>query len=298
MARILVVMAMAAALALSAEKRDELRFMTFNLWGAYFDNPVSERDLKEAAYVLRNAPDVVGMQEALPDFWSSRLFGKLEGEYGIVRSGTDPNAEYNPILYRKRRLELVDGGTHVYAAEDNLEGTKGFAWAVLKDKVTGKSFISYSTHLWWMSDPPEKRAEYDHMRVRNVRELLAKVAELRQKYGELPVIGGGDLNTTENIRLSGRETPLNDWRAAGFCDAQYSVPGASPWSSNHGNPARDASGVLRGVVLPAAADPKNSLDHVHYTTNGVMPLALLVDRAQDALECSDRSPVVFTFKLK
>ena len=29
----------------------------------------------------------------------------------------------------------------------------------------------------------------------------------------------------------------------------------------------------------------------------VAPLALRVDRSQDALECSDHSPVIFTFKL-
>ena len=281
-----------------AEARGELTYMCYNLWGNYFGNPVFERDLKQAAYVLRHAPDVVGVQEAMPEFWSSRLFPKLAAEYGVVRSGTDPNAEYNPILYRKRRLELIEGGTHVYDYKDNPEKSKGFGWAVLRDKATGRRFISYSTHLWWMSKPLEKQPAYDRMRVNNVRELLAKMAELKKKYGELPVIGGGDLNTTENIRLSGRECPLNDWLAAGYCDAQYSVPGASPWSSNHGDPKRDALGFLRGYIRPEAGDPKNSLDHVHYTQASVNPLSLVVDRAQDALECSDHSPVIFTFTLK
>ena len=30
---------------------------------------------------------------------------------------------------------------------------------------------------------------------------------------------------------------------------------------------------------------------------GVAPVALVVDRAQDALEVSDHSPVIFTFRL-
>jgi hypothetical protein len=29
---------------------------------------VFERDLKQVGYVLRNAPDLVGMQEAMPEF--------------------------------------------------------------------------------------------------------------------------------------------------------------------------------------------------------------------------------------
>ena len=281
-----------------AEARGELKFMSFNLWGDYFGNPVHERDLKAATYVLRHAPDIVALQETTPAFWRSRLFTRLDGEYGAVRREGDPKAEFNPLLYRRRRLELVEGGTHVYAAEDNPEGSKGFAWAVLKDKATGRRLIAYSTHLWWKSNPPGEQAKHDRMRVNNARELLACIAALKGKHGDLPVVGGGDLNTTENVRLSGRETPLNDWREAGYADAQYTVKGASAWSSNHGDPRRDALGVLRGRIMPEASDPKNSLDHVHYTSASVEPVSLLVDRAQDALECSDHSPVVFSFRLK
>ena len=58
-------------------------------------------------------------------------------------------------------------------------------------------------------------------------------------------------------------------------------------------PRRDALGNLRPFFRPGSDNPSNSLDHVHY--RGVEPLALRVDRSQDALECSDHSPVVFTF---
>ena len=40
------------------------------------------------------------------------------------------------------RLELIEGGTHVYA--DNPEKSKGFGWGVFRDKATGRTFISYS----------------------------------------------------------------------------------------------------------------------------------------------------------
>ena len=133
-------------------------------------------------------------------------------------------------------------------------------------------------------------------RVRNARELLAKMSELQKKYN-CPVVGGGDLNCTRAHMEKGLLTPLPDWEKAGYADAQYTVPGASPYSSNHGDPRRDAVGNYRGWIRPEAGDPKNSLDHVHYTTNGVTPIALVVDRAQDALEVSDHSPVIFTFKL-
>ena len=273
-----------------AAARGELKYMAFNIWGNYFGNPVCERDLKQVGYVLRNAPDLVGMQEAMPEFWSSRLFAKLGADYGIVRNEGNPKMEYNPLLWRKSRLELIEGGTHVYA--DNPEGSKGFGWGVFRDKATGRTFISYSTHLWWKWKKPQDQ----EMRVRNARELLAKMAELQKKYN-CPVVGGGDLNCTRAHMEKGLLTPLPDWEKAGYADAQYTVPGASQYSSNHGDPRRDALGNYRGWIRPEAGDPKNSLDHVHYTTNGVAPIALVVDRAQDALEVSDHSPVIFTFRL-
>ena len=273
-----------------AAARGELKYMAFNIWGNYFGNPVCERDLKQVGYVLRNAPDLVGMQEAMPEFWSSRLFEKLGADYGIVRNEGNPKMEYNPLLWRKSRLELIEGGAHVYA--DNPEGSKGFGWGVFRDKATGRTFISYSTHLWWKWKKPQDQ----EMRVRNARELLTKMGELQKKYN-CPVVGGGDLNCTRAHMEKGLLTPLPDWEKAGYADAQYTVPGASPYSSNHGDPRRDAVGNYRGWIRPEAGDPKNSLDHVHYTTNGVTPIALVVDRAQDALEVSDHSPVIFTFRI-
>jgi len=271
--------------------RGELKYMCFNIWGDYFGNPVYERDLKEAAFIIRNAPDVVGMQEVTPSFWRSRLFKELGAVYGVVRREGDSKAEFNPLLWRRSRLDLVEGGTHVYASADNPGGSKGFGWGVFRDKATGRKFISYSTHLWWKQRPGD-----GEMRVRNVRELLAKMEELQKRHG-CAVVGGGDLNCTVNDMEGGLVTPLPEWRKAGFADAQYAVPGASQYSSHHGDPRRDAIGNYRGWIRANADDPKNSLDHVHYTTNGIVPVALVVDRSQDALEVSDHSPVTFTFRL-
>lgn len=273
------------------EETRTLRYMTFNIWGDYFGNPVWERDLKTAAYVVRQAPDVVGFQEVTPRFWQSRLFAELGKAYGVIRAADDDKASYNPLLWRKSRLDLVDGGTHVFAAADNPEGSKGFSWGVFRDKSSKKMFISYSAHLWW-----KKGEAADAMRVNNVREMLGKLAALQAKYG-CPVVGGGDLNSTRLAADAQAVSPLNTLAEAGYANAQYALEGASAYSSHHGDPKRDALGNYRGWIAPQAADPKNSLDHVHYTPRGISPLSLFVDRAQDALEVSDHSPVLFTFRL-
>ena len=272
--------------------RGELKFITFNIWGPYFGNPICERDLKIAAFLERENADLVGFQECVKGFWSSRLFARLgKAGYGWIADGTNGERDLNPLLYRKDRLELLEGGVETFRKEDNPEGSKGFSWGVFCDRATDRKLFAYSTHFWWRTDKGETYRKNEAMRVRNVRELLAKCDEISKRHGELAIVGGGDLNST----LLSRNAALGEFGALGLKDAQFTVEGASPWSSHHGDPRRDALGNLRPFFRPGSDNPSNSLDHVHY--RGVEPLALSVDRTQDVLECSDHSPVIFTFKL-
>ena len=273
--------------------RGELKFICFNVWGPYFGNPVCERDLKIAAFLEREGADLVGFQECVKEFWSSRLFAKLgRSGYGWIADGKDPTRDLNPLLYRKDRLELLEGGVETFRKEDNPEGSKGFSWGVFRDRATKRKFFAYSTHFWWRGDKGEAYRKNEAMRVGNVRALLAKCDEVSKRHGELAIVGGGDLNST----LLRQNAALGEFGTLGLKDAQYAVEGASPWSSNHGDPRRDALGNLRPFFRPGSDNPSNSLDHVHF--RGVEPLALRVDRSQDVLECSDHSPLVFTFRMK
>lgn len=273
------------------ESEGVLKFVDFNIWGPYFGNPVCERDLKIAKYLIREAPDVAGFQECVADFWNSRLFRQLAAAgYGFVRDGKDPQRELNPLIYRRDRLEVLESGTEVYAAEDNPEGSKGFGWAVFRDRANGRSFVACSTHLWWKYGEGEVLARNEAMRGRNAGELVAKVEALAKRHGGVPVVIGGDMNAMRS-RASRALRVFDD---AGFADAQYSVKGSSPWSSHHGDPRRDEFGNLRAFFRQGSDNPSNSLDHVVY--RGVTPMSLLVDRSQDVLECSDHSPIVFVFK--
>lgn len=133
--------------------------------------------------------------------------------------------------------------------------------------------------------------------MRNARELLAHLETLRAEFGDLPVVGGGDLNARVNDRTPGRVSPLAELEQAGFADAQYAVPGADAVSSDHGDPRRNACGSYCATIRPDAADPRNSLDHVHYR-GAIKPLSFRIDRSQMALECSDHSPAIFRFVLR
>ena len=88
----------------------ELRIMTSNIWGDYFGNPPHERDDALVEVFLRYLPDALSLQEVTPNWWKSRLFKRLEGEYAVVEGKGPDQTNYIPLLYRPARLELLDGG--------------------------------------------------------------------------------------------------------------------------------------------------------------------------------------------
>ena len=51
-----------------------LKFMTFNIWGDYFENPVDEREAGVEATILKARPDVVSLQEVTPNWYKSPMF--------------------------------------------------------------------------------------------------------------------------------------------------------------------------------------------------------------------------------
>ena len=57
-----------------------LKFMTFNIWGDYFGNPVEEREAGVVATILKNRPDVVSLQEVTPGWYASPMFAHLNDD--------------------------------------------------------------------------------------------------------------------------------------------------------------------------------------------------------------------------
>ena len=55
-----------------------LKFMTFNIWGDYFGNPVEEREAGVEATILKGRPDVVSLQEVTPGWYASPMFSHLK----------------------------------------------------------------------------------------------------------------------------------------------------------------------------------------------------------------------------
>ena len=278
-----------------------LKFMTFNIWGDYFGNPVGEREAGVEAAILKEMPDVVSLQEVTPNWYKSPMFANLEkAGYALVRGDEDAalkraafsgkktanHINHEPILYRNDRLKLLDSGTDFFHL--SLQTSKSVTWAVLEDKADKCRFAALATHFWWQSNGKES----DTIRELNARHILWLLADIRRKWGaELPAILGGDLNSTEKSIAHAM------LRSGGFVNAASNADVCSPHCSHHGNPKRGEDGKWHGSLRPAKDDtPSRSIDHIYYT-KGIHALRHEIVTDQTALDASDHSPVIVEFEL-
>jgi endonuclease/exonuclease/phosphatase family metal-dependent hydrolase len=172
--------------------------MTFNI---RFDTPVDAEagnrwaDRRESVRqtVRREAPDVIGFQEALasqladlvhdlPDYHS---VGKARqaGEVG----------EYVPVFFSAARFALEASGDFWLSLTPELEGSVGWdardprhcTWTVLRDRDGERTFAVFNTHLdRWGANA----------RVEGARLIVAR----RAIAGSFPAVVMGDLNARED----------------------------------------------------------------------------------------------------
>ena len=278
-----------------------MTFMTFNIWGDYFENPVEEREAGVEVTIRKARPDIVALQEVTPNWYRSPMFAHLaKAGYVLVRgdekaalmraafSGewTEKHINHEPILFRSDRLKLLASGTEFFHL--SLQTSKSVTWTVLEDKSSGMRFVAFGTHFWWQSNGDES----DTIRELNARHVLWLLADIRRKWGKgLPAILGGDLNSTEKSIAHAM------LRSGGFLNAASNADVRSPHCSHHGNPKRGADGKYHGSLRPAQDDtPARSIDHI-YCTRGIHALRHEICTDQAALDVSDHSPVLLEFAI-
>ncbi len=262
----------------------DLRMLSFNIWGDYFQNPVAERDLAIAAIILRYQPDVVALQEVTANWWTSRLFTALASSYAPVVGQANGKNNFTPLLYKKERFELVAEGWDLY--HEKLDASKGVTWAVLKDRNSGRRFAAFSTHYWWQGTH-----ESNYIRTVNSDLLCKRLDALRTQY-HCPVFGGGDFNCWTS------SDPLDKLWQNGYASAQDVADTASPESSHHGDPRRGDDGNYHGSPRPEKNEKRYSIDHLIVPPEQVHVHRLQVVLDQDALDASDHSPIIMDLTLK
>ena len=153
---------------------------------------ISDRAPRFKLLVEKYSPDLIGTQETTPT-WNNYFKTYFAGEYGMVgcsRNGKNATSgEWGTILYRLDRFELLDSGDFwLSSTPDRVSKVSGSncyricTWALLKDKVTGKTLIFANTHLDHGTDA-----------VRD-QQVLYLFAGLGDKIGKYPIYLTGDFN--------------------------------------------------------------------------------------------------------
>lgn len=255
-----------------------LRVMSYNI---RYDNPGDGLDAWPvrrdflAEQVLKANPDVLGLQESLPHqvtWLSDRLAGYTHVGVGRDENGT---GESTTLFFRTERFQLQSSGMF-WLSDTPGELSKGWdaairricTWAVLKEKISGKSMLVMNTH-------------FDHVGVEARKQsaslIVAKAKELNAFSG--PVVLLGDFNSTpESDAMKILRSALTDARLAA---PSQKLPQAG--SFNAFNSARPADQLI---------------DHIFINGNiGTRNFEMLVD-LRNGRYPSDHFPVVADLYLR
>jgi endonuclease/exonuclease/phosphatase family metal-dependent hydrolase len=178
--------------------KNSIKVMTLNI---RYDNPYdsvnawSNRASMVCNFILKDKPDILGMQEVL---WSQYLvldsLLKDYGSFGVGREDGARTGEMNPVFFRKERFEMVRTITFWLSETPEIMGSKGWGaslprivtWMELVDKNSHDHFFFFNTHF---------ANDSDSARIMSSKILLNEVAKIAEGF---PFIITGDFNMLPN----------------------------------------------------------------------------------------------------
>ncbi len=282
------------AVAIRADGAIALRLMSFNVRyenSGDGGNRAWRRRIAGAVHLIRReAPDVLGVQEALhgqaADMWASL---SEFGFHGVGRDDGERAGEYSGVFYRRDRFELdpADCGTFWLSDTPETVGSSTWgneiprvaAWCRFTDRASGRGFYVFNTHWDHRNQPSRERAAL----------LIARRIDSRAHPAE-PVVLLGDFNSLEAnpgiVYLSGKMVKLagepHFWSHGLIDTFQALHPGERNrrtlhfWSdSRKGNLKVDHIFVSRGAEIAAAeiisGEKPPISDHYPVTARVVFP---------------------------
>ena len=178
----------------SANEDGTLKLISFNMrtaWGRDGDNSWMNRRSASVEMLRREAPDVMGVQEAMQE---QLLYLDAEcpqyARVGEDRDGGAEGGETMAVFYLRDRFDLLADGTF-WLSETPDRVSRGWdaacnrtvTWVELRDKMSGRTFFYFNTHL----DHQGKQA-----REESVKLIISKIRAIAGPRAA--VILGGDLN--------------------------------------------------------------------------------------------------------
>ncbi len=254
----------------------EYRIMVQNIWGNTGENHATRHMMTIELALAYNA-DILSLQEVDPrnrqggNYAIDKLLASV-GYAEVVPKGITGN-NYTPIFYKADKFELVECAYKIFperypeidGSKENFNegGTKGYTWAVLRDKVTGDIFAVLSTHFWYRHDIPGD----DSVRVENAKEVIKALELITEKYGNIAILATGDFNCScpyaaiQTMLNAGGDKTSVVW-AAGSATSTEDI------QSNHAYPKYSSDlGTYVSPATPSKGATK-SIDHIFvYNSN-------------------------------
>lgn len=202
--------------------KDSMTVMSFNLGTNGVNNQYNRENLLNK--LLSEMPDILGTQEE-NSLWTAAIKDTL-GRYGyknviMYREGittSDLGNEGAGIWYNSLRYELEEWGyfwisdTPSTSSIWNQYGAiykRVTTWAKLTDKVSGKTFVYFNTHIGY---------ESDELWLRSADLIMERMKEMYDKG--YPVIVTGDFNFAVSDELA---LPAYERFMKGLKDSHYSA---------------------------------------------------------------------------
>lgn len=254
-------------------------------------------------------PDIVGFQErsAANKSGITSLLASDAG-YAIVDDYRTDTTVANvvtmvPIMYNTKRFTLESNttannsmghGALLFDKSYNIKGmtaaqkaaysgTKGLAWAVLKDKVSGGYVLALNAHFALnLSTYTDYSAEEAlEARLSNATQALDTIKKVYAVYGTIPTVFTGDFNMRSN-------------------DASYKLILTKLSDTIYANDSFIRYEYSMGNITSAdfARAPNLPIDHIFYSSEALTPLTYEVGNGAPELRiASDHLPVVATYTI-
>ena len=258
----------------------------------------------QAALYADYQPDLLCLQEfnELPRDRTKNLKSQLTSMGYAEVPYQEINADHGdtPIFYNPEKVELLKYGTLAYKTPNNDNERYGgvakmTTWGIFKDKTTGKCFVLFSAHL-----DHQDTADANARRALEAIEILELIENeiCVGEYADLPVIIGGDINTSYNRENDkyGNTGALHNFEAAGFKDAQKTLDFADKINSYGGYPSYTESMGYIVAGNSTSGDSNASIDHCLYRGNVTFHTFDIMDH-EYARKASDHLPLVVDITL-
>jgi endonuclease/exonuclease/phosphatase family metal-dependent hydrolase len=234
--------------------------------------------------IKKNNPDLLGVQEAMHNQMMDLKNSLNEYDFvGVGRDDGKEEGEYSAIFYKKDKFKVLEQRTFWLSETPEIPGSKSWdaaitrvvTYAILKNKITGKSFAYFNTHF----DHIGKEARKNSAKL--IKVYIAGFnngASFSGKYKNLPMIVSGDFNSEPTdepyqTMIDGSDIKLFDSR-----------------------PANNLTGTFCGFKVNEMKC--KTIDYIFYSDHWKAKAYKVIQDHDEKYYPSDHLPVMASFTLK